>query len=177
MNHNIITTTADTYELPLALVYSIIWQESVGEVAAYRFEPAFHQRIVEIPRRLMSGHTPNIGTLPTLASEKILRASSFGLMQILGETARSILQWKGQYLTELLEPGLNIELGCKLLRKLYGDGEIVRGSKAYDRMLTRYNGSSAYISAINGVLDERRFVNIKWLPKGFCESNFSDFKP
>lgn len=96
--------TALAHGLPPALVAAVCEHESGGwEPWAMRFEPAFLKRYVE-PLKLKS------------ATEANARATSYGLMQVLGQVARE-LGFKGKYLTELCDPVVGVEFGCRKLKQ------------------------------------------------------------
>lgn len=84
-------------------------------------------------RAELIGHVP--ARLPTLTSEKNARATSWGLMQVMGQTAREH-DFEDDYLTELcIHPRKGIEWGCRyfawcLERKNGNTGEA----------LLKYNG-------------------------------------
>jgi len=89
-----------------ALVTAICLQESGGNPVAVRYEPGY---------RWISKHAekPNICTKET---EVVLQSMSWGLMQIMGATARD-LGFTG-WLTELLTPEVNLLWGCAYLEQL-----------------------------------------------------------
>lgn len=93
--------TARTFGLPEALVCAICDHESGGwRPWAVRYEPAFRW----VPQSVKD---------PT---ERVARACSYGLMQVMGQTARE-LGFAGDYLTELCDPLVGIEYGCKKLSR------------------------------------------------------------
>jgi soluble lytic murein transglycosylase-like protein len=86
-----------------ALVCSICAHESEGwKQYAVRYEPAFYTRYISS----MKGLTP---------TEMQLRATSFGLMQIMGQTARE-QGFDGEFLTELFDPLNAVTQGCRKLK-------------------------------------------------------------
>lgn len=101
---------AKRHGLPLPLVYAIIHTESGGNPWAIRYEPAFYERYIAPkpvkPRPPCSEQT-----------ESRLLACSFGLMQIMGATARET-GFDGVFLSELCNPKVGIEWGCKYLATL-----------------------------------------------------------
>jgi len=99
---------------------------------AMRFEPAFESRYVK----------PAIPTMPT--TEEMAEAVSFGLMQIMGETAREF-GFKGRYLTELCDPATGLEYGCRKLRRCFDNAAGDVGAA-----LLHWNGGSdpAYPSRV-----------------------------
>jgi hypothetical protein len=97
-----------------------------------------------------------------LITEKRLRATSFGYMQILGETARSILKFRGDSLLELIQPELNLELGCELLKRNY-DKAILNGLSNADALrlsLKQYNGSWKYVEEVEQKIKAKAFEKI-----------------
>src|SRR5271156_6763049 len=98
---------ATKYSLDAAIVAAVIEQESTWNPYAVRFEPAFLARYVQ-PLQL-----PDI-------TETQLRAHSFGLMQIMGQTAREF-GFLGKFLTELCDPDTAVDFGCRKLAKCFTD--------------------------------------------------------
>lgn len=105
-----IDRAARQHGLPPELVRAIVEVESEGKPLSARYEPAFYDRYVKDAK---------IKATPpcSLATERMLRASSFGLMQIMGQTAREV-GFEGTFLTELCEPEIGLEYGCRYLAKL-----------------------------------------------------------
>ena len=96
------------YALPPPLVRSIIKVESSGNQYAIRHEKNF--KWLYKPENFASG-------ILTLNTEKNSQKISWGLMQLMGATARE-LGFEGVYLSELLKPEINIKYGCKYLSGL-----------------------------------------------------------
>lgn len=96
--------------LPRSLVAAIADAESGGDPSAFRFEPAFFTRYVDGKNKAHAGQC-------SLASENMARASSFGLMQVMGQTARE-LGFDGPFLTGLCDPATGLAYGCRLLARL-----------------------------------------------------------
>lgn len=110
---------ADVAGLNRRLVAAVVVQESRGNPWASRWERGFYERRLRGKgRKDLAGWLPAVGECPSLEDEILWRSHSFGLMQILGETARSQLDFRGQYLHELCEPRTNLSLGCAFLQKL-----------------------------------------------------------
>jgi soluble lytic murein transglycosylase-like protein len=91
---------ASEHGLDPTLICAIVEQESDWNQWAMRFEPAFERRYIK----------PALPQSPT--TEEMAKAVSFGLMQIMGEVARE-LGFGEKYLTELCDPFINLEYGCK----------------------------------------------------------------
>lgn len=128
------------------IVAAIIVQESGGNPLAFRFEPKFYERRLAFrSREGLSGHVPPPPPEGvTLISEKIMRATSWGLMQIMGETARSALGFKSNHIISLVDPEINIALGVKYLAGHLAKFSNLPEKERYTKALTLYNGSSDY---------------------------------
>ena len=97
------------------LLAAVIHQESKGHIYAVRYEPAFYKKYVETKTKsTLIGHVPALCSLET---EKQMRATSFGLMQIMGQVLRE-RGFRGEFLTEALDPRINIKLGSEFLQSL-----------------------------------------------------------
>ena len=124
------------YGLKPEIIAAVIYQESKGNPLAIRYEPDFYLKLEKRNRFNLSGYVPN--AIPTLRSEKVFRSISWGLMQLMGETAR-VMGFRGDYLSALLDPETNIDLGCRYLKKL-----LTRSNADYVSALRLYNGSKDY---------------------------------
>ena len=89
-----------------ALVCAIIEQESAWNPHAIRYEPAFFARYV-------APLFTNNKVEPPTNTEAHSRAISWGLMQVMGQSARE-MGFAGHYLSELCDPAVGIEVGCTL---------------------------------------------------------------
>jgi soluble lytic murein transglycosylase-like protein len=114
---------------PDAVMFGWIEQESSWNPYATREEPGFFRTYI----------IPNVGKR---ARERFQLAMSYGLLQIMGRTARLELGFKGKYLTELCDPALNLHLAAKYLRKQMagGDGSWGQGLAAYNGGLGKIRG-------------------------------------
>jgi len=131
---DIIRKCSKKYSLPINLIKAIIEVESSGNKYAIRYEPNFRW-------------TKNIdkysGSYQSKATEKNAQKTSWGLMQIMGGTARE-LGYDETFLSGLLDERTNIELGCKYLaglRKRFSDMENSI-SLFDDNMVAAYNAGS-----------------------------------
>jgi len=104
------------------LICAVIEQESSWDPFAIRFEPAFEARYIK----------PAIPSMPTTL--EMTKAMSFGLMQIMGETALEF-GWKGKFLTELCDPDIGVDFGCAKLRHCLD----IKGDNETEALLA-YNG-------------------------------------
>ena len=71
-----------------------------------------------------------------VATEANTRAMSFGLMQVMGEVARE-LGFAGEFLTELCDPHVGIEFGCRKLAKA-----LAKHNGQLEESLLAYNGGA-----------------------------------
>lgn len=102
------------------LVCAVCEQESSFNPWAIRFEPTFFDHYIA-PQHLR----------PT---EAYGRAFSYGVMQIMGQTARE-LGFAGQFLVALCDPQTGIEYGCKKLKQC-----LTRAAGDVTKALLYYNG-------------------------------------
>ena len=111
MYENIINRYCQQYKVPKSLVMAII--QVMSKWNRYKItikrlaQLAIKKKIKEAKR-----------TLPITQIELLSRAINWGLMQINGQEARD-MGFDGKYLTELCEPAVNIELGCKKINNLF----------------------------------------------------------
>lgn len=97
------------------LIAAVIHQESAGNIYAVRYEPGFFDRYVKTRTKdTLQGFVPSMCTLET---EKRLRATSFGLVQMMGQVARE-RGFRGQFLSEIIDPETNVRLGTEFLQTL-----------------------------------------------------------
>lgn len=105
----------------------------MGDPNAARYEHQFYLTYLSNKGRdSLKGYVPPSSKC-SFSTEKRLRAFSFGLMQIMGETARSC-GFRGSFLTELCDPRTNIELGTQYLKQLLDmkDGDLSKALYAYN---------------------------------------------
>lgn len=113
------------------LIAAVIHQESSGNTYAVRYEPAFFKRYIQGKDwDRLGGYVPRLATLDT---ERKCRSTSYGLMQIMGQVARE-RGFRGEFLTELCDPKVNLEIGCSFLKHL------VERTGSTQAALQRYNG-------------------------------------
>lgn len=121
---------AKNFSLESQYVYAICMQESSMNPDAVRYEPNFYLKYIknaeniELEARKIRGVSKE--------TELKLRACSFGIMQVMGQTARE-LGFNGTFLTELCRIDLGMFFGCAYLQK----------------QLNRYDNYPAAISAYN----------------------------
>jgi soluble lytic murein transglycosylase-like protein len=89
-----------------ALVCAVVEQESGWNPWAMRYEPAFFAKYV----------APLYTNNKIGATEAYSRGMSWGLMQVMGQTARE----QGAnclFLSTLCDPGVSLGIGCRILRQ------------------------------------------------------------
>ena len=97
---------AEAEGLDAALVCAVVEQESAWNPWAMRYEPAFFAKYV----------APLYTNNKVGATEAYARGISWGLMQVMGQTARE----KGAsslYLSTLCDPAVGLAVGCRILRQ------------------------------------------------------------
>lgn len=95
--------TATARGLDDSLVCAVCEQESGWNPYAYRYEPAFEERYEK--------NIPNLSD-----TEREGRGFSWGLMQIMGQTAREF-GFANTYLVALSDEATGLEWGCRKLKR------------------------------------------------------------
>jgi len=130
----IVRGAAVLHHLDPILMFALVEQESNWNPWAIRYEPAFYTNHV-VPL--------HHATLPL--TELRARAFSWGLFQIMGETARGFMTnrtgFKGKFLAELVQPDVNAELGCKAFRRFL---DTALGDEADALLLYNGGGNPSY---------------------------------
>lgn len=97
-------TTATGHALDPSLVCAVVEQESGWNPWALRYEPMFFTKYVVLLAEAQH----------LLATESNARATSWGLMQVMGQVAREH-GFAGQSLAELCDPTTGLQIGCQVL--------------------------------------------------------------
>lgn len=124
------------------LVAAICWQESDFNPWAFRFEPGFMRRYIDpMNRSRIVQQNPAVLTgVPTEDTERRALSTSFGPMQIMGQTARE-RGFEGQFLTEL----------CGFRGLLYGAKQLKfiqdRANGNLTETISNYNDGSSRLTA------------------------------
>lgn len=127
----IIKEAAEYRSLPPALVTAIVSVESDFNPAAIRYEPAFYARYI------LGGMFKPIYPC-SKETEAHARATSWGLMQVMGQTARE-RGFSGTFLSELCDPASGLYWGCKHLDYLRSKYEKTHGMEG---VVAAYNAGS-----------------------------------
>jgi len=120
-------STAAAHDLDEALVCALCEHESEGWNAwAVRYEPAFFSKYV----------APLYASGKISVTEAYARGFSYGLGQVMGQTARE-LGFANEFLTELCDPPVGLEFACRKLAKALHDaaGNVTSA-------LLKYNGGA-----------------------------------
>ncbi len=100
--------SAKKYGLDPALVCAVVEQESAWNPWAIRYEERFYVKYV------LGGLTDE-EIIKLGKTELQSRAFSWGLMQVMGLTAR-VHGFNGRFLSELCRPQVGLEVGCQVLQ-------------------------------------------------------------
>lgn len=109
LHADLIDAQAKQLALPPTLIAAHCEVESEWQVFAIRFEPAFLTRYVS-PRPRVFARSVSIET------ERMQRATSWGVMQVMGQTARE-LGAQQPFLSELSRAEVGIRFGCLYLAR------------------------------------------------------------
>jgi len=124
----LVLANAQDANIQAAILRAMVEQESADNALAVRFEPDFY-------KRYLVGQDMNfVPSGCTVETERALRAVSWGLLQIMGETARCV-GFRGWF-PELTIPAVGLKWGCAYLRRLYEH----YGSEGHVVVLRAYNG-------------------------------------
>lgn len=135
--HSLISVIATRHHIPPELARAIVAVESGGNPYAMRYEPAFYERYI----RGKGYAVPRQASRPT---EEIARATSYGLMQVMGQVARE-QGYVGPYLSELCDVQIGLEYGCQVL-----DGHsraLPAPQYGWDAVCAAYNGGRGAVKS------------------------------
>lgn len=140
----LIERAASNYGIPALLVASIAEVESNSNPWSTRYEPHFNY--------LYKPEEFSIRGIPTVETEKQMQKMSWGLMQVMGATARE-MGFKGRFLAELCDPSLSLEYGCRYLKRQYGR------YNDWNHAIAAYNAGSAR-KREDGTFFNQRYVDL-----------------
>ena len=143
-----IKRSSKAYDLDPSIIYGICQTESAMNSYAMRYEPGFYRRYIEKNEMVLKQASKIKGV--SVQTELRLRAFSFGLMQVMGQTARE-RGFDKTFLTDLCKPWLGVEYGCRILNiklrkyevlsmaiSAYNAGKPVESNQAYVNKVLRY---------------------------------------
>jgi hypothetical protein len=139
----LIRLSAGTNNVDAELLAALLLHESSGKIHASRFEPGFFKRYIDgVSEEKLRGHWPkwskdSSGNL----KERLDRSTSWGLGQIMGQTAREN-GFSANYLCELCDPEINIPFAAQFLARKFRQAADLGFSQQELRKqaLLRYNG-------------------------------------
>lgn len=114
---NSVLQHCDIFDLDPFLVLAIIQKESKGNRFATRYESNFLKRYINpLTNAAILEKNPEMAKqgIPSQSTERRELATSWGLMQVMGQTAREY-GFRGQYLSELTDTEQGIQYGCSYL--------------------------------------------------------------
>lgn len=117
MQDELIERKAKEFCLDPLLVRAVIQVESNFNPWATRYEANFLKRYINpLTNEFILSRNPQMRAagVPSQSTERRELATSWGLMQIMGETARAF-GFRGQYLAELCDLETNLHYGCTYL--------------------------------------------------------------
>jgi soluble lytic murein transglycosylase-like protein len=141
---SLIESAAARHGLPAGLVEAVVGVESGGNTWALRYEPAFYERYVRQDKTVRALAPCSLDT------ERQSRATSWGLMQVMGATARG-LGFDKAFLSELTDPAVGLEYGCRLLARL---GERHKASHGWPGAVAAYNAGSVRFGPGGGFVNQ-----------------------
>lgn len=157
---DIILAKATEYKLDPKIITCIILQESGGDTYAIRYEPGFFKRYIEkLTKETATGYIPKGISWET---EKNARCISFGLGQIMGETARSIGKYKAESLAQLCNPVDNIDMLCRILT-FYLTREkfnLTNALASYNAGSPRFEAGQLYAKKVLTRLEKKEYEKI-----------------
>lgn len=130
----IIIREAARFDLDPLLVAAVIYQESKGECWSTRYEQGFYDDYIKGKSRDRLGGTWLPFSICSEETERSHRATSWGLMHVLGQTAREL--GFTDHLSRLILPEEGIHFGCMYLKKKSA------GGVGKEKMLLGYNGGT-----------------------------------
>lgn len=116
------------------LVEAIVWQESNYNPYAVRFEKEYYENNSRNETiKCLKKYNPHLSILCSVHTERMSWATSWGLMQVLGETARR-LGFIGAFMAGLCDPSEGIEWGIRYLQKQITryDSDVIKAISAYN---------------------------------------------
>lgn len=117
---------ADAEGLDPAVVCAIVEQESAWNPWAMRYEPLFFAKYV----------APLYTNNKVSATEAYARGFSWGLMQVMGQTARET-GLNSLHLSSLCDPATGLALGCRILKQ-----KLERSKGELKKALQAWNGGA-----------------------------------
>lgn len=156
--NEIIVNKAKEFAIPEGLLRAIVKTESSGDPFAIRYEPHYRwlYRAEEFANKFYV-------SVPT---EEKAQKTSWGLMQVMGAVARE-KGFRGRFLSELCDPEVGLEYGCKHLKGFYNRyGNWKDAIASYNAGSPRKKDDGTYVNQyyVDKVME--RWEDFKTLKKG-----------
>ena len=130
-------------EVPKTIFLAMIMQESKGNAFAMRYEPKFYDWL---QRKITSEEISPYAKHASRFTELKARATSFGPMQVMGQTARQ-MGFKGVFLTELTNPEVGLYWGMLYYYQQHQKhGTIEAALAAYNAGTPRVNVQGKFLN-------------------------------
>lgn len=126
---HLIRETSRTHGLDPFTVAAVVSRESEGNPWVMRREPDYPYLFDREARQAVRRKDVNSQTFPGGPVEMLGQTQSWGLMQVMGATARQ-MGHEGPF-SSLLDPATNLEIGCRLLAHLQARWGEFDGLAAY----------------------------------------------
>ncbi len=139
--------TAGGSGLDPAILCAIAEQESGWNPWAIRFEMAWALKLHSDPSPLGLHISP-----PTKETEIAMRAMSWGLCQVLGQTAREY-GFSGAYLTALCDPQTGLDIGARVL---VGKLRLAQGDVRQALLYWNGGGNASYPTEVLARMEKYR---------------------
>lgn len=137
----IVEKTAVKYGLAVSMVCALVEQETGGtwDIYTARYEPLFYSHYIYDEEKKLYRIAIPVDSIRSIETEAKQRATSWGLMQIMGQTARE-LGYIGRYLSALCDPAIGLDYGCKKLQHCFS----VHGADETGLLAYNGGGNAAY---------------------------------
>lgn len=151
---DIIIREAARFDLDPLLVAAVIVQESRGECWSTRYEQAFFDNYIKGKSRDRLGGTWLPFSICSEDTERHHRATSWGAMHVMGQTAREL--GFTEHLTRLILPEEGIHFGCMYLKKC------AAGGVGREKQLLKFNGggNKSYPKEVITLIDSGQAIRL-----------------
>ena len=146
------------HKLKAEHILAIIYKESSGNPFATRYEPAYYKWLLG---RITTDNFKYHRSAASRDTELTTRSTSYGLMQVMGQTARET-GFEGTFVSELCDPEVGIYWGTLYLAKLVSKYDTIEEAIAsYNAGSPRRNGAGEFVNQayVDGVLEAVEFFS------------------
>lgn len=142
-------------DVPKTVILAMVMKESQGNSFATRYEPKFYDWL---QKRITSAEISPYSKHASRFTELKTRATSFGPMQVMGQTARQ-MGFSGAFLTELTHPEVGMYWGMLYMyQQVQKYGNIEEALAAYNAGTPRKNVQGKFLNQeyVDGVLQHKQ---------------------